>query len=283
MLRVLSLNCAHAPHEVNVNDLCLSSSATLSSPTVTECPDQPSPTPTEVPPTQPSPDTVLFNIQSQSDSLLRVPTRIVYGSRTSRPLSALVDIGFTGHVLVSTKIATELGRASPAPSQCIRLADGSVVTSALGFTNATLTVGSKHHCLRETTPLIRVFPLQSYDMILGKAWLDAHGTLIDCPSNTVTLRGTNSALVVHGCAACNIDLACTTEALHDNPGLLTCNQFQCFLREHDVETVAAFLIADNTPESLAHATLVNDLAETQQLHATTRSLDALRQKFEADS
>ena len=116
MLRVLSLNCAHAPHEVNVNDLCLSSSATLSSPTVPECPDQPSPTPTEVPPTQPSPDTVLFNIQSQSDSLLRVPTRIVYGSRTSRPLSALVDIGFTGHVLVSTKIATKLGGASPAPS-----------------------------------------------------------------------------------------------------------------------------------------------------------------------
>ena len=120
-------------------------------------------------------------------------------------------------------------------------------------------------------------------MILGKAWLDAHCALIDCPNNIVTLQGTNSALVVHGRTACNIDLACTTEALHDNPGLLTCNQFQCFLREHDVETVAAFLIADNTPESLAHATLVNDLAETQQLHATTRSLDALRQKFEADS
>jgi hypothetical protein len=278
-----SLNCAHAPHEVNADDLCLSSSATLSSPTVTECPDQPSPTPTEVPPTQPSPDTVLFNIQSPSDGLLRVPTRIAYGSRTSRPLSALVDIGFTGHVLVSTKIATKLGGASPAPSQRIRLADGSVVTSALGLTNAMLTVGSKHHSLRETTPLIRVFPLQSYDMILGKAWLDAHGALIDCPSNTVTLRGTNRALVVHGRAACNIDLACTTEALHDNPGLLTCNQFQRFLRKHYVETVAAFLVADDTPESLAHATLVNDLAEAQQLHATTRSLDALRQKFETDA
>ncbi len=178
-------------------------------------------------------------------------------------------------MLVSTKIATELGGASPAPSQRIRLADGSVVTSALGFTDATLTIRSKHHRLCKTTPLIRVFPLQSYDMILGKAWLDAHGALIDCPSNTVTLRGTNCALVVHGRAACNIELACTTEALHDNPGLLTCNQFQRFLREHDVETVAAFLVADDTPESLAHVTLVNDLAEAQQLHTTTRSLDAL--------
>ncbi len=186
-------------------------------------------------------------------------------------------------MLISTKIATELGGASPAASQRIRLADGSVVTSALGFTDATLTVGSKHHCLCETTPLISVFPLQSYDMILGKAWLDTHGALIDCPSNTITLRGTNSALVVHGRAACNIDLACTTEALHDNLGLLTCNQFQRFLHKHNVEIVAAFLVADDTPESLAHVTLVNDLAEAQQLHATTGSLDALRQKFETDT
>ncbi len=262
-----SLNCAHAMHKASANDLCLSSSATLSSLMVTQCSDQPSPTPTQPP--QPPPDTVLFNIQSPSDGLLRVPTRITYGSRTSRPLSALLDIGFTGHVLVSTKIANELCWASPAPSQRIRLANGSVVMSALGFTDAKLTVGSKHHRLRETTPLIRVFPLQSYDMILGKAWLDAHGTLIDCPSNTVTLRGTNRTLVVHGRTACNIDLACTTEALHDNPGLLTCNQFQRFLRKHDVKTVAAFLVADDTPGSLANVTLVHDLA------ATTRSLDAL--------
>jgi hypothetical protein len=62
-----------------------------------------------------------------------------------------------------------------------------------------------------------------------------------------------------------------------------CNQFQRFLRKHNVETVAAFLVADDTPESLANVTLVNDLAEAQQLHATTRSLDALRQKFETDA
>jgi hypothetical protein len=138
-----SLNCAHAPHEVNTNDLCLSSSSPLSSLTVTECSDQPSPTPTEVPltqPAQPPPDTVLFNIQSLSDGLLHVPIRIACGSSTCRPLSALIYIGFTGRVLVSTKISTELSGVSPAPSQRIRLPDGSVVTSALGFTDATLTV-----------------------------------------------------------------------------------------------------------------------------------------------
>ncbi len=64
---------------------------------------------------------------------------------------------------------------------------------------------------------------------------------------------------------------------------MTCNQFQRFLREHNVETVAAFLVADDTHESLANVTLVHNLAEAQQLHATTRSLDALRQKFETDA
>ena len=229
--------------------------------------------------TTPLVEVLLSATSSEPSSLLRVPTRVTYGSRTSSPLSALVDIGFTGHVLISSKIAEELGGAPSAPALPIRLADGHLVHSNHAFTNATLTVGSKRHSLREVTPSIRVFPLQSYDMILGKAWLDAHGTLIDCPANSITLRCDPAPLVVQGRTAYGVDLAYMSDTFLDNAGLMSCNQFQRFLRASDVETAAAFLIPDESEDSLANLTFVQDLAEAQQLHATERSIDALRQKL----
>jgi hypothetical protein len=118
-------------------------------------------------------------------------------------------------------------------------------------------------------------------MILGKAWLDAHGTLIDCLENTITLRCGPRPLVVHGRVAYSADLASLSDTFAENLGLLSCNQFQRFLREHEVETAAAFLVPDDTSDSLANLTVVQNLAEAQQLHATSRSLDALKQKLDA--
>ena len=282
--------CIDVTSKVNVNDPCSSSSAshTLSN----SCPGSSNSCPSSSTPSAPA-ENVLENVPlpvdlftargPDSSGLLRVTTRIAYGARTSRPLSALVDIGFTGTVLVSSQIAAELGGAPDAPVQPIKLADGSLVRSTQAFPNATLTVGSKRHRLREVTPSIRVFPLQSYDMILGKAWLDAHGTLIDCPANTITLRCGPRPLVVHGRAASSVELACLSDTFAETPGLMNCNQFQRFLRDNDVETAACFLVEGDTPESLANVTLVQNLAEAKQLHATSTSMDALRQKLDAQA
>jgi hypothetical protein len=104
-----------------------------------------------------STDELLF-LDTPRSRLLRVPARLSYGDRMSRPLSVLIDIGFTGYALVSSKVAAELGGGSRTQDLPVRLADGTIVNSTHILADAMLFVGSKRKRHKEIAS-VRVFPL----------------------------------------------------------------------------------------------------------------------------
>jgi predicted aspartyl protease len=186
----------------------------------------------------------------------------------------LIDTGFSGWALLDAKVAKELKCHLTTDTQPVRLADGSVVESSHVVENTIMTVGTVHH---EATTL-RVFPLHSYDMILGKAWLDARDAAIICATNELHLDYSTLPVIVHGHEACHIDGSSLSNVF--THGLSTCNQFTKFVRQNDdLELMAAFL-KDGNDDELLNVAFTHDIPKAQHLFNVENTIDVLRAKLD---
>ncbi len=95
---------------------------------------------------------------------------------TLKPLATLYDTSFSGEILVSEKFAGQFAWPMEPIDQLVILADGSTL-NCLGIVSNVQFAPTNAYC--ETVDLL-VFPLCSYDILIGMVWLQAHHTHIDC-------------------------------------------------------------------------------------------------------
>ena len=197
-----------------------------------------------------------LHFAQSSDRLLRSHARVFCPQVTSKPLDILYDTGFSGEILISERFVKKFRLQVEPIDQPIILADGTSV-GCVGVVRRVQFAPTPHFC--ETVDML-VFPLRSYDLLVGMAWLGSHHAKIDChdlsidfwplncstctPPNMHTVRGISTSL--H-------DLAAVT--VPSSLNMLTCNQFKKFLSDDpDIETCAVFVsdvAADGLP--LYHA------------------------------
>jgi len=108
----------------------------------------------------------------------------------SRPLTILIDTGFTGTILISDRLAHRL-HYHTIPSHCpIKLAEGTTITAAQMVPDLSWTLHNTHSEVHNAA----LFPLQSYDVVLGMQWLRDHEAYIDCASLTLKFYHNNQWL-----------------------------------------------------------------------------------------
>jgi hypothetical protein len=161
--------------------------------------------------------------------------------------------------------------------QPVILADGSTL-NCLGIVLNVQFAPTNTYC--ETVDLL-VFPLRSYDILVGMAWLRAHHTHIDChalslkfwPFNCLLFTDANMHVInCNGTAHPNLASVTIPASLH----MLTCNQFKKFLKEEpDVETCAVFWWADK-PDALPLFHIEANLADVKACSNLDFTLNTLR-------
>jgi hypothetical protein len=113
---------------------------------------------------------------STAHASLRGHARLFCQQVTSKPLATLYDTGFSGEILISEKFDCSFALPMELIDQPVILADGSTL-NCLGIVRNVQFAPTNAYC--ETVDLL-VFPLRSYDILVGMAWLRAHHTHIDC-------------------------------------------------------------------------------------------------------
>ena len=117
------------------------------------------------------------------------------GTLCGKPATLLLDCGASGDFVSSRFIAQHALSTLPASSsRAVKLADGSIHSSAHVLAAAPLTISSLSDSLTLT-----VLPLAGYDAILGMPWLKRHNPHIDWRSQAVTLPSlaARQAAVLH--------------------------------------------------------------------------------------
>jgi len=186
--------------------------------------------------------------RSQSADLLRSFSRIFHAHATTKPVLTLYDPGFSGDVMISSKLARTFNLPIEPVDQDIILADGAVVKceGIVRGVNFSPIDGFVETCD------VLVFPLSTYHVIVGMAWLKSHHGRIFCCNNVIHFFSADATLhevvddvgmfSVHCSAAVHQDLSCLSVQQKHALNVATCNQFKTFLRDDpDVETCAIFL------------------------------------------
>lgn len=207
-------------------------------------------------------------------SVLLTSARIFPNTGTitaSRPLVVLVDTGFSGHMLLSERVAAELHLQTTPIKNPIKLANGTIVNSASVAKNIQISLGDTNYCEHAN---LHIFPLASYDLIVGMAWLHAHKATIDCSAYSVTFTHSLSDYILHGSAPSNTEPQLSI--LHDV--LLTCNQLKRLVRDPDAETMAVFLVKDKD-NNITFST-ETDLEQAHILHSTEHTLSTLEARLQ---
>ena len=117
------------------------------------------------------------------------------GTLCGKPATLLLDCGASGDFVSKQFIAKHALSTLPScSSRAVKLADGSIHSSAHVLAAAPLTISS----LSDTLTLT-VLPLAGYDAILGMPWLQRHNPHIDWQSQAVTLPSLDArhAAVLH--------------------------------------------------------------------------------------
>ena len=153
------------------------------------------PTPVPVPHEPATRPTRLFaaTTYTPKGELLCVQGHVYLGNTVSRPLKILIDTGFTGNILLNDKLARRL-KLKSAPSHCpIRLANGTTITSAHMIPDLFLSLSPDHAEQHDTL----LFPLESYDAVVGMQWLRTNQAYINCANLTLSFYHQGQWLELH--------------------------------------------------------------------------------------
>ena len=122
----------------------------------------------------------LSNLEnSQKSKLLRFKAKI---GRCHADAILLVDSGASDNFVASSFIKKNQIQVSPVQGPKVQLADGQIYQCSESLAKASLKIGPYQEFVAA-----HVLPLQGYDVILGKSWLEQHNPVIDWRENTMTL------------------------------------------------------------------------------------------------
>jgi hypothetical protein len=150
----------------------------------------------------------------KSDDLLRGLSRVFHTHATTKPVLTLYDPGFSGNVMISSKLAHSFKLPIEPIHQDIILADGTVVKceGIVRGVNFSPVEGFVETCDA------LVFPLATYHVIIGMAWLKHHHARIFCRENLIKFFSPDvnpydaiddvGVFSVHCSAAPHQDLSC---------------------------------------------------------------------------
>ena len=227
-----------------------------------------------------------LNFSHARDNLLRTSSRIFAENVTSSPLTTLYDPGYSGEILVSARTARKLRLPLEPVDQPIILADGSTV-NCTGIARGVTFAPTDTFC--EVVDIL-VFPLCTYDVLVGMSWLEAHHAHILCASKCIhfwprscthTTAPNQHIIACTEASHCDTASIINTSALH----MLTCNQFKRFLAEDpDTERCAVFFSQEHD-HALPLFSVEPDLSQARAKASIDIALDTLhtRSDLPADS
>lgn len=214
--------------------------------------------------------------------LLRTTARIFHTHATTQPVLTLYDPGFSGEVMISSKLAHSFHLPMEPVNQDIILADGAVVKCEGIVRNVKFAPvdGFVEICD------VLVFPLATYHVIVGMGWLREHHARILCRPGAIEFFPATSTpheciddvgmFTIHCSSAPHQDPACLSLSCKSALNVVTCNQFKSFLRaDPDIETCAVF-VHHNTSDHLPMYTLEPNLSHAASLSHLDVTLNALR-------
>jgi len=219
---------------------------------------------------------------SQNNDLLRSTAHIFHTHATTKPVLTLYDPGFSGKVMISSKLVRTFHLPLQPVNQDIILADGTLVKCEGIVRGAKFSPvdGFVESCD------VLVFPLSTYHIIVGMAWLKAHNARILCKSGVIEFFPPNSTayeviddvgkFTVCCSSAPHQDLSCLSTEGKSVLNVASCNQFKNFIRDDaEVETCALFL-HQPSPDALPLCTLEPDIAHASTLASVDVTIAALR-------
>ncbi len=177
---------------------------------------------------------------SKNNDLLCSTARIFHTHTTTKPVLALYDPGFSGEVMMSSKLARPLQPVN----QDIILADGTLVKCKGIVRSAKF---SPVNGFVESCDVL-VFLLSMYHIIVGMAWLKAHNARILCqfgiieffPPHSTACEVINDVCKFTVCcsSAQHQDLSCLSTEGKSVLNVASCNQFKNFIGD-DAEVDSA--------------------------------------------
>ena len=220
--------------------------------------------------------------QRKDKALLRTTSRIFQHHATTKQVSTLYDPGFSGELMISSKLAHSFRLPIEPIDQPIILADGAVVKCEGIVRNVNFSPVAGYV---ETCDVL-VFPLCTYHVIVGMQWMIRHDAHIGCRLGTVQFFAPGTSpynriddvgmFTVFCNDAPHADLACLSMRRDSVNHVLSCNQFKTFLNDDpNVETCAVFL-QQSSPDALPMYSLEPDLAQAAKKLSTDVALTALR-------
>jgi predicted aspartyl protease len=100
----------------------------------------------------------------------------------SQPLRTLIDTGFSGGILISTRVAESLKLKMCPIELPVRLADKSYVKASYIVRDTPVIFSADY---MESCNIL-VLPELTYDVIVGQAWLARHKARLECSTNMLT-------------------------------------------------------------------------------------------------
>lgn len=200
---------------------------------------------------------------------------------TDHRINVMIDTGYSGHAIISKKKADKLKLTTEHCNHVIRLAEGSKVHTG-GLTRNVDLALTQHH--KEPIDMI-VFPLSTYDVVLGMGWLTEHAGHILCDSRTLKFRSRGWSLTAQGTQGTNpelnlIDVHWDEHAKGEGPRInfISCNQLKKMAKDPDTEIAAAFLRESHNGQPEFLATM--DLHEAKQMHGAGDFIEQLHAKMD---
>lgn len=211
-----------------------------------------------------------FTSRKKND-LLRSTSRVFHARATAKPVLTLYDPGFSGDVMISSKLARTFHLHVEPIDQDIILADGAVVKCEGIVRNVNFSPVDGY--VEQCDAL--VFPLSTYHVIVGMGWLKTHNARIHCRDGTIQFFPPDAPLyemvddigmlTICCSSAPHQDLSCLSMNDKSSLNVVSCNQFKSFLREDtDIETCALFL-HQSSPDALPLYTLEPNLENAAKL------------------